>query len=68
MGGEGVKIQFLATLPAIQSALNISGGGDGARIKLDIPQTDLAEAIKLSLLQGKVFKVTIEAVDAMQKS
>jgi len=56
-----MKIQFIASLPDIQSAINI--GGDGAtRIKLDIPESELAEAIKLVLLKGQAFKVIIETL------
>ena len=35
------KITFTASLPPIQSAISVSGQGDGARIKLDIPQSEL---------------------------
>ena len=34
------KFSFNASLPPIQSAISVSGQGDGARIKLDIPQRD----------------------------
>lgn len=54
------KFSFTASLPPIQSAISVSGQGDGARIKLDIPQSELAAIINLQLLSGKVFKVTIE--------
>jgi hypothetical protein len=56
-----MRIQFTAALPPIQSAISV--GGDGARIKLDIPETDLAQALKLVMLKGKAFRVTIEADD-----
>jgi hypothetical protein len=52
------KIQFLATIPPIQSGLKF--GGDGARIQLDIPETELSEAAKLILCKNKVLKVTVE--------
>ena len=57
------KICFLSSLPDIQSAINISGAGNGARLKLDVPETEIAEVIKLALLRGKTFKVTIEEVE-----
>jgi len=54
-----MKIEFIASLPDIQSAINI--GGDGAtRLKLDIPESELAEAVKLVLFKGMAFKVIIE--------
>lgn len=54
-------ITFTASLPPIQSALSF--GSDGARIKLDIPESDLPAALKLVMLKGKVFKVTVEEVE-----
>lgn len=54
------KFSFIASLPPIQSAINVSGQGDGARIKLDIPQSELPAVINLQLLAGQTFKVTIE--------
>jgi HSP20 family molecular chaperone IbpA len=54
-----MKIEFNASLPAIQSAINVSGNNDGMRIKLDVPGSDVAQAIQLMLLSGRAFKVTI---------
>jgi len=54
-----MKIEFNASLPAIQSAINVSGTNDGMRVKLDIPGSDVAQAIQLMLLSGRTFKVTI---------
>jgi len=54
------KFSFTASLPPIQSAISVSGQGDGARIKLDIPQTELPAIINLQLLAGQTFRVTIE--------
>lgn len=54
------KFSFTASLPPIQSAISVSGQGDGARIKLDIPQSEIAAIINLQLLAGQTFKVTIE--------
>ena len=56
-----MKIQMPCSLPDIQSAINV--GGTGARIKLDVPEMYLAEVVKLVLLKGKVFTVTIEVED-----
>lgn len=56
-----MKIEFIASLSDIQSAISI--GGDGAtRIKLDIPESELAEAIKLVMLKGQAFKATFETI------
>ena len=53
-------ICFAASLPSIQGAIRISGDGDGARIQLDIPQSDIAEAVRMTLVQGQLLKVTVE--------
>lgn len=51
------KIQFLASIPPVQSGLKF--GGDGARVQFDIPETFITEAVKLVLCKGKVLEVTI---------
>lgn len=56
------KIVFIASLPPIMSAISIDGLGDGARIKLDISRKYLKEIIKLQLLTGRSFKITIEPI------
>lgn len=57
------KITFIATLPPIQSAMNVSGNGDGMRVKLDIPQSEIGNAIRLTLFQNTAFRVTIEEIE-----
>lgn len=59
---ERMKVEFVSSLPPIQSAINIDGRGDGARIKLDIPASEMEQVIKLQKLTGKAFKVTIEEI------
>jgi hypothetical protein len=41
-----VLAEFVATIPPIQSAFNVSGEGS-ARLKLDLPESEIAEALKL---------------------
>ncbi len=53
-----MRVEFTASLPAIQSALSV--GGDGARLKLDIPESDLPQVLQLVLLKGQAFRVTID--------
>ena len=52
------KITFTASLPPIQSAINLDGQGDGARIKLDIPRSDIEAVLRLQGLSGQVFRET----------
>lgn len=55
-------IVFKATFPAIQSAIKITGNGDGMRIQLDIPETEVPAALGLLALRQQVLEVTITAV------
>lgn len=58
------KATFLAAFPATQSAMRIHGSGDGMRIELDIPASEMAEAVKLQLWTQRVLKVTVEPEDS----
>lgn len=60
-----MKINFLATLPDILSAVSLSGFKDsGARIKLDIPASDVGAVVLLQQKgAGRLLKVTIEVVE-----
>lgn len=53
-------ITFRASFPPIQSAFKRHGGGDGFRIQLDIPESDMMNAAALMALTGKVLRVTVE--------
>ena len=57
------KIIFIASFPAIQSAINIDGLGQGARVKLDIPASDMLQVVQLQTMVGKAFKVTVEEIE-----
>ena len=55
-------MEFIASLADVQSAISI--GGDGStRVKLDIPESELANAVKLVMLKGKAFRVKIETIE-----
>lgn len=52
-------ITFNASFPPIQSAFQT--GSDGARIKLDIAESDMAEAFQLIAFgRNKVMRITVE--------
>ena len=57
-----MKLEFIASLPDIQTAITISGEG-ATRVKFDIPESEIANAVKLVLLKGQAFKVKIETID-----
>ena len=50
------EIQFKAALPAIQSAVSVSGQEEVVRLKLDCYGIDLADIAKM---RGKSFTVTV---------
>ena len=58
------RITFTASLPPIQSAISMDGRGDGARIKIDVPATDVGAILLLQhYFSGKAFTVTVSAND-----
>lgn len=57
-----MKVEFTGSLPPIQSAISVSGTSEGARIKIDVPQSEMEAVLKLQLLAGYAFKVTIEPI------
>ena len=50
---------FTATLPPIMSALRFSGDG-GCRIMLDVPESEMGEAVKLLMWRQMPLRVTVE--------
>ena len=52
-------IRFEASFPAIQSAIKVDGAG-GARVQLDIPETEMPAIVRLMLMRGKVLTITVE--------
>ena len=58
------KIEFIASLPPIMSAISVDGIGNGARIKLDIPASEMLQVVQLQTFVGRVFKITIEKCES----
>lgn len=56
----GDSVTFLCTLPAIQSAVRVSGNGDGMRVQLEIPEDEMGNAVGLLTMRGQVLRVTVE--------
>ena len=50
---------FVATLPPLLSAIRISGDG-GCRIMLDVPESEMGEAVKLLMWRQKALRITVE--------
>jgi len=55
-------VTFLASFPAIQTAIKRSGNGDGMRIQLDIPESEMPNAALLLAWTQKRLRVTVESV------
>lgn len=57
--GRTTIAKFLGTIPDIQSAISV--GGDGAaRLKIDVPESEIAEVIRLAGFgRGKVLNISI---------
>ena len=53
-------IRFTAALPSIQSAIQISGLGDGARVKFKVPQSEMVAVLKLQSLSGQYSLLSME--------
>ena len=51
---------FLAAFPAIQSAIKVYGDRQGMRVQLDIPESEMGEALKLLMWRERVLRVTVE--------
>lgn len=58
-----MKTSCHCSIPDIQSAIKISGQGS-IRLQVDIPESELPEAIKIVMAKGKVIKATWEWEDA----
>ena len=50
---------FRAAFPPIMSAIKIDGSGGGMRIQFDVPESEMAEAIKLLAWRQCVLVVTV---------
>ena len=67
MSDAPASISFVASLPPIQSAINLDGKGDGGRVKLDVPASDAGALLLLQHhFSGKAFRVTIEVIGEEQ--
>lgn len=53
-------VTFNASFPDIQSAIKITGGGDGMRIQFDIPESDLQKALAVVNWRRLPLQVTVK--------
>jgi len=55
-------LTFLASIAPLQSAITIASDG-GARVKIDIPEDEMPAIMRLTMMRGRVLKITIEPDD-----
>ena len=51
---------FRASFPPIQSAIKVYGDRQGMRVQLDVPESEMAEAMKVFLWRECVLTITVE--------
>lgn len=56
-------ITFRASFPPIQGAIRRSGDSGGMRIQLDIPESDMAQAVLLLAMVQQRLRITVEVDD-----
>ena len=52
-------LTFIASIAPLQSAITIAHDG-GARVKIDIPESEMPAIVRLMLMRGVVLKITVE--------
>ena len=55
------ELRFLASLPPIQSA--VKNGPDAMRIILEIPRTEVPNALGIMTMHGKILEITVREVE-----
>lgn len=63
MGKNDEVIEFIASLPPIQSAINLDGMGDGGRVKLDVPRSHVEALLRLQRWAGCALRVRVELAE-----
>ena len=53
-------IVFKGSLPPISGAIRRSGNNEGMRLQIDIPESEMAQAIRLFACGQKRLKITVE--------
>jgi hypothetical protein len=56
-----VTIEFLASFPPIQSAIKV--GQDGMRLQLDVPESEMGNALGILAWRGKLLRIRIESAE-----
>lgn len=68
IANDSERARFLASFPDIQSAIKIHGRGDGMRIQLEIPESEMGNAADLIRWRNSGLEVTVRPVGKKQGS
>jgi len=60
---DAEPIVFYASLPPLQSAISLDGRGDGGRVKIDVPRSDVEALLRLQAWADCLLRVTIELAE-----
>lgn len=55
-------LTFTASIAPLQSAIMVASDG-GARVKIDIPESEMPAIVRLMLYRGKRLRITLEIDD-----
>jgi hypothetical protein len=53
-------VTFLCTIAPLQSGIQITGDGNGLRLKIDVPESEMGNAIRILEMRNEVLRVTVE--------
>lgn len=56
------EIKLIASFPPVTGAIKLDGQGDGARLEIDIPRTEIKKVPELYNLMGTVFELTFKQI------
>ena len=57
---EKERIEFEASIAPLDSGIKV--GQSGARVQIDIPESEMPSIVRLLLMRGKPLKITVEEV------
>ena len=62
-GPKAVQIILKASISPVSTAIKVDGQGGGARIQLDIPESEMLQVVQLAAMREMALRVTIEATN-----
>jgi hypothetical protein len=59
MSRDVASVTFLATIAPLQSGIQITGDKAGMRLKIDVPESEMANALTLLVWRERVLEITV---------